>query len=248
MTWLVTFRWLSQGAEFHGISPGPPPQSSPAPASLPALRLAACWSRPPAQAVPAEAWPPRAFSWSHLGSRPSSSMKFMPRGVPESPHCLFLTWLPHFCTLLTPKPLSASKAPSLMLVSGPSITCLRSGYLPAPSGLGSASPRHPPPQSWTLPFCSKISIYSIYSSSQFTCAGPGQAGHSSKSTGILWDPANPSGRGEGNMFTIPFFSSGRGGLLPGDRHSSPSHGPGSSLLCPLQKGVLLDLRILLSAT
>ena len=50
------------------------------------------------------------------------------------------------------------------------------------------------------------------------------------------------------MSTIPFFSSGRGGLLPGDRYSSPSHSPESSLLCPLQKGVLLDPRILLSAT
>lgn len=50
------------------------------------------------------------------------------------------------------------------------------------------------------------------------------------------------------MFTIPCFRSGRGGLLPGDRHSSPSHGPESGLLCPLQKGVLLDPRMLLSAT
>ena len=234
MTWLVTFRWLSQGAEFHGISPGPPPPSSPAPASRPALRLAACWSRPPAQAVPAEAWPPRAFSWSHLGSRPSSSMKFMPRGVPESPHCLFLTWLPHFCTLLTPKPLSASKAPSLMLVSGPSITCLRSGYLPAPSGLGSASPRHhPPPKPGPYLFAVKLAFIAFTVHHSLLVLALAR----------LDIPANPQGscgiqqihRGGVRGICSPYRFSAQGGEAcfqgTGTPHPATAQGPASSALC-----------------
>ena len=160
-------------------------------------------------------------------------MKPVPRGVPESSHCLFLTSLPH---------LSAPRLPpsSYLPQKPPSHPCSRPQHLSReiripslPFWIRECPPLTPGPR----PFSSKISIYSA---SQFTCTGPGQAGHSRKSTGI-WGRKYVCH----TMFQAKVL--GRGGMLPGDRHSSPSRGPESSLPCPLQKRIL-GLRMHLGAT
>lgn len=76
----------------------------------------------------------------------------------------------------------------------------------------------------------------FYSSSQFTVLALAR----------LDIPANPQGSwGRGRGICSPNHVSGQGGrpASRGQVHSSPSHGPEPSLLCPCRRGVLLDPRM-----